>query len=96
LLSKAQKAVLYDWIEFYALIGKPLDIEGIQRLVADLAGKQPGKNWVYWFKKCWPQVSYSKPGGLDPKWAQNFNPSNVAGFYELLKAIYDAYPNLPP
>ena len=46
--------------------------------------------------KCWPQVSHSRPGGLDPKWAQNFNPSNVAGFYQLLRAIYDAYPDLLP
>ena len=27
---------------------------------------------------------------------QNFNPSNVARFYDLLKAIYDVYPDLPP
>ena len=41
-------------------------------------------------------MSYSRPGGLDPKRAQNFNPSNVAGFYELLKAVYDVYPNFLP
>jgi len=43
-----------------------------------------------------PDVCYSKPGSLDPKWAQNFNPSNVAGFYKLLKVIYDTYLDLPP
>ena len=96
LLSPPQEAVLYDWIEFCALIAKPLDVQGVLSLIAELSGKLPGKHWLHRFKKRWPQVSYSRPGGLDPKQAYNFNPSNVAGFFELLKVIYDAYPNLPP
>lgn len=96
LLSRPQEAVLSDWIEFRALIAKPLDIQDVKFLTYELSGRRPGKHWIYRFKKRWPKVSYSKPGGLDPKRAQNFNPSNVAGFYALLKAIYDAHPNLPP
>ena len=96
LLSRPQEEVLCDWIEFYALIAKPLDIEGIQCLAAELSGKVPSKHWIYRFKKRWPQVAYTRPGGLDPKRAQNFNSSNVAGFFKLLKAIYDAYPDLLP
>ena len=65
-------------------------------LVTKLCGRKPGKNWIDWFKKLWPNLCYSRPGGLNPKWAQNFNASNVAGFYKLLKAIYDVYPDLPP
>ena len=96
LLSPSQEGVLRDWIEFHALVAKPLDIERLQCLVADLAGRPPGQNWIYRYKRHWPQLAYSRPGGLDPKRAQNFNPSNVAGFYELLKAVYDVYPNFPP
>ena len=96
LLSPSQEGVLHDWIEFHALVAKPLDIECLQCLVADLAGRPPGQNWIYWYKRHWPQLAYSRPGGLDPKQAQNFNPSNVAGFYELLKAVYDVCPNFPP
>jgi hypothetical protein len=96
LLSPPQEAVLCNWIEFHALVAKPLDIEHLQCLVADLAGRPPSQNWIYLYKKCWPQLSYSRPGGLDPKWAQNFNPSNVVGFYKLLKAVYDVYPNFLP
>ena len=96
LLSDPQEEVLCDWIDFRALIAKPLDIQDIQCLTAELSGNTPGKHWIRRFMKRWPQVSHSRPGGLDPKRAQNFNPSNVAGFYQLLRAIYDAYPDLPP
>ncbi len=58
-----------------------------------MQGVLKSKHWIRRFKQRWPQVS--KPGGLDPKRAQNFNPTNVAGYYKLLKAIYDVYPNLP-
>jgi DDE superfamily endonuclease len=96
LLSDAEETTLCDWIEYYALVAKPLDIQGILNLAAEISGKQPGKNWIDRFKTRHPKLCYSKPGGLDPKRAQNFNPTNVAGFYDLLKAIYDVYPNLPP
>src|SRR6267142_1586997 len=96
LLSQSEEAVLCDWIGFHATIAKPLDIQGIQILASAVSGKQPGKNWVGRYKKHQPEVCQSRPRSLDPKQAQNFNPSNVAGFYNLLKAIYDVYPSLPP
>jgi hypothetical protein len=96
LLTEAEEITLHDWIEFYALIAKPLDIQGIQLLVAEISGKKPDKNWLDRFKNRHPEILHSKPGGLDPKRMQNFNPSNIAGFYDLLKAIYDVYPNLLP
>ena len=96
LLSQPQEEVLHDWIEFNALIAKPFNMEALQYLVAKLSERPPGKHWIYWYKKCWPQLSYSKPGGLDPKWEHNFNSSNVEGFFKLLKVIYDAYPEFPP
>jgi DDE superfamily endonuclease len=78
------------------LVAKPLDIQGILKLVAELSGKQPGKNWLNCFKMCHPKLCHSKPAGLNLKCAQNFNPSNIVGFYNLLKVIYDVYPNLLP
>ena len=84
-----------DWIGFRATMAKPLDIQGIQTLASAVSGKKPGKNWVGQYMKRQPEVCQSRPGSLDPKRAQNFNPSNVAGFYDLLKAIYDVYPDLP-
>jgi hypothetical protein len=78
------------------LIAKPLDIQDVKYLTYELSDMQLGKHWIYWFKKHWPEVSYSRPRGLDLKQAQNFNSSNVTGFYVLLKAIYDTHPNLPP
>jgi hypothetical protein len=96
LLSDAEEATLCDWIEYYALVAKPLDIQGILNLTAELSGKQPGKNWIDHFKTHHPKLCCLKPGGLDPKRAQNFNPTNIAGFYDLLKAIYDMHPDLPP
>jgi hypothetical protein len=96
LLTEAEKITLCDWIEFYALIAKPLDIQGILLLAGKVSGKKLGKNWLDYFKKCHPKILHSKPGGPDPKQVQNFNLSNVAGFYNLLKAIYNMYPNLLP
>jgi hypothetical protein len=77
-------------------MAKPLDIQGVQVLASVISGKQPGNNWIGRYKKQNPDLCQSRPRGLDPKWVQNFNPSNVAGFYDLLKVIYDVYPDLPP
>ena len=96
LLSKPQEAVLHDWIEFRALIAKPMDESDIKHITFELSGRGPGKNWLGRYKSRCPDLCSSKPGSLDPKRAQNFNPSNVARFYDLLKAIYDTYPDLPP
>jgi hypothetical protein len=74
----------------------PLDRDGIHSLVFDLSGTVPGSNWLSRFEKRHPEIRASWPGNLDPKRAQNFNPTNILNFYKLLKDIYDAFPNLPP
>ena len=61
-----------------------------------MSGNIPGKGWHRRFEKRHAELRSSKPGNLDPKRAQNFNPTNVAKFYDLLKSIFDTYPNLPP
>ena len=36
-----------------------------------------------------------KPDSLDPKWAQNFNLTNVSHFYKLFQEIYNTYTAIP-
>jgi hypothetical protein len=96
LLTQEEEVVLVDWIGHQATIAKPLDKHSVLTHVHDLSGSVPGKNWVNRFEKRHQEVRVSKPGNLDPKRAQNFNRSNVARFFDLLKGIYDVYPDLPP
>src|SRR5216683_7987721 len=70
--------------------------DGIHSLVFDISGIIPGSNWISRFEKRHPEICVSQPGNLDPKRAQNFNPTNICHFYKLLKDIYNAFPNLPP
>jgi hypothetical protein len=61
-----------------------------------LSGTIPGKNWHRRFEQRHLELSSSKPSNLDPKRAQNFNSTNVAGYFDLLKSVYDSFPTLPP
>src|SRR5216683_5488868 len=74
----------------------PLDKHDIHSLVFNISGIVPGSNWINCFEKRHPEIHVSRPGNLDPKRAQNFNPTNIHHFYELLKHIYNTFPNLPP
>jgi hypothetical protein len=96
ILSKPQETALVDWIGHQASVSMPLDRDGIHSLAFDISGVVPGSNWISRFEKRHPEICASRPGNLDPKRAQNFNPTNVRHFYKLLKDIYDAFPSLPP
>jgi hypothetical protein len=96
LLSEQQELTLVDWIDHRATTAKPLDRHGVQSIAFELSGTVPGKNWHRRFEKRHPNLRSSKPGNLDPKRAQNFNPTNVARYFDLLKAVFDAHPDLPP
>jgi DDE superfamily endonuclease len=85
-----------DWVDHQAKTAKPYDRQAVQALTFELSGVIPGKNWISRFEKRHPEVQSSRPSNLDPKRAQNFNPTNIRHYYNLLKAIYDAHPNLPP
>jgi hypothetical protein len=95
-LSKPQEATLVDWIGHQASVSMPLDKDGIHSLVFDLSGIVPGLNWIHWFEKRHLEIHASQPGNLDPKHTQNFNPTNICHFYNLLKDIYNTFPNFPP
>ena len=96
ILSPPEEKTLVDWIGYQAAVAKPLDREEIRSLMLDITGIFPGLNWIYRFEQRHPKICTSQPGNLDPKQAQNFNATNVAHFYKLLKDVYDAYPNIPP
>ena len=95
LLSSPQEKVLHDWIEYQALIAKPLDRRGIESLAFEMCGKLPSKKWIKGYERR-NNVHASKPAGLDPKQAQNFNPTNVQHFYRLLGGIYETHTTIPP
>jgi len=61
-----------------------------------MIGKVLGKKWIYHLQRCYNELHLSKPSNLDLKRAQNFNPTNVGGYFKLLKDLYSTYPNLPP
>jgi len=96
ILSKPQEMMLMDWIGYQANVAKPLDRDGVNSLIFDLSGVVPGINWINWFEQRHPEIHASWLGNLDPKCAQNFNPTNVAYFYKLLKDVYNTFPDLPP
>jgi hypothetical protein len=96
ILSKPQETTLMDWIGYQANVAKPLDRDSLNSLVFDLSGIVPGINWINRFEQHHSEIRASWPGNLDLKRAQNFNPTNVAYFYNLLKDVYDAFPDLPP
>jgi hypothetical protein len=85
-----------DWIDHQATTAKPFDRAGVQTLAFELSGTIPGKNWHRRFEQRHLELSSSKPSNLDPKRAQNFNSTNVAGYFDLLKSVYDSFPTLPP
>jgi len=96
ILSKPQEATLVDWIGHQASVSMLLDKDGIHSLVFDLSGVVPGSNWIHQFEKRHLEIHASWPGNLDPKHAQNFNPTDIRHFYNLLKDIYNTFPNFPP
>jgi len=85
-----------DWISYQAAVAKPLDREELCSLMLNITGIFPGLNWIYQFKQHHPEICTSWPGNLDPKRAQNFNMTNIAYFYKLLKDVYNTYPNILP
>jgi hypothetical protein len=96
ILSKSQEAALVQWISYQAAVAKPLNRDNINSLVFDISGIALGTNWIYRFEQCHPKICASQPGNLDSKCTQNFNPTNITHFYELLKDVYNAFPDLLP
>jgi len=96
LLPLNQELALVDWVGLCAITAKPFDLTGIQSMAYELSGSVPGINWHLKFQACHPEVLTSKPSGRDPKQAQNFNPTNIKNYFELLRTTYTDFPNIPP
>jgi hypothetical protein len=61
-----------------------------------MTGKHAGKNWHYRFSKRHPNLMLSKPTGLDPKRAKNFNKNVVDDYFEKQAQIDEKYDGIPP
>ncbi|KAM6490911.1 hypothetical protein JOM56_013615 [Amanita muscaria] len=76
LLRDAQEQVVCDWLQAEA------KATGVKR--------GPGKHWVEYFLSRHPQIKLSRPTGLDPKRAQNFNYTTVQHHFALLSKFLES------
>ena len=75
----------------------PLHPRDLCAHVLDLTGKLPGANWPYrYLKENSDILKVSKPQHLDPKCTQNFNQTNVEGYFQLRAQIEEQYGDIPP
>jgi hypothetical protein len=96
LLTIAQENTLCEWIIFMGLVGHPLSKTALYLKVAAISpilqerskksGKTelPGINWAYAFLLRHPELKLKRLTGLDPKRAQNFNPTVVSNHFTKL------------
>jgi hypothetical protein len=85
------------------MTGHPISKESLRAKVADISSilqkKQaqtgerhlPAKNWIYSFLERHPELDLKRPTGLDPKRAQNFNPTVVKRHFQLLGDFLNAH-----
>jgi Tc5 transposase DNA-binding domain/helix-turn-helix, Psq domain len=101
LLSMAQEETLCEWIKFMGIVGHPLTKAALRIKVAAISltlreeakatGKAclPGKNWTYGFLLRHPDLKLKRPTGLDPRRAQNFNPTVVKTHFQKLRKLIE-------
>ena len=78
LLTFAQQEVLITWCCYHSHLACPLTHLQLSQKVTEVAGHALGKNWVFHFLKKHANILYSGKGpGLDPKYAQSFNPKTM-------------------
>ena len=74
----------------------PLGPQTLRARAFALSGKHPGKNWHYRYMKRHPSLVLSKPSGLDPKRAKNFNRGVVQDYFNKRQQLEDKYDGIPP
>ena len=75
----------------------PLHPRDLRARVFDITGKLAGKNWHRkYLKRHNKTLKTSKLHHLDPKQAQNFNRTNVNGYFQLRAQIKKQYNGIPP
>ena len=88
-ISPEQESILVSWLEHLASTGHPVCKRTIKQRVEFMCGKKPGHNWIYRFLGRQPQITLSKPSGLDPKRARAFNRPSVQKYFNDLKDIVE-------
>lgn len=96
LLTPAEEQVVLDWCEHSSLSAKPLGPQELRTHAFAISGKHPGKRWHYKYSKRHPQLVMSKPCGLDPKRANNFNKNIVSDYFTKCQELEDKYGGIPP
>ena len=106
LLTAVEEKVVCEWAKYMGMTGHPISKDSLRVKIGDISsilqekrrktGIQhlPAKNWVYSFIERNPELKLKRPSGLDPKRAQNFNPSVVKHHFELLRDFLNAH-NIP-
>lgn len=96
LLTVVEEETLCKWIKYMGMTGHPFSREALRVKVAEISlllqEKQtrtgevqlPSRNWTYSFIARHPDLDFKRPTGLDPKRAQNFNPTVVKHHFQLL------------
>jgi len=86
-----------EWLVQYSKMATPLHSCDLCAQAFNLTGKLPGINWPQnYLKQNNDTLKASKPNYLDPKRAQNFNWTNVKGYFQLQAQIEKLYGGIPP
>ncbi|KAH9018843.1 DDE superfamily endonuclease-domain-containing protein [Lactarius pseudohatsudake] len=103
LLTTVEETTVCTWIKYMGMTGHPFSKEALRVKVADISsvlqekqrqtGEQhlPAGNWIYSFLNRNPNLELKRPTGLDPKRAQNFNPTVVKHHFQLLGDFLKAH-----
>lgn len=85
-----------DWCDHQSKIAAPYSHLDIRSIAYEMTGSIPGKTWHQHFECRHPELKLSRPSGLDPKRAQNFNKAAITHYFELCQKLKDDHPDLPP
>jgi hypothetical protein len=96
ILSAAQEQTVVDWCKLGSSSAIPIHPVKLRAYVKEIAGRLPSRKWHYGFIRRHPSLRLSRPNGLDPKRARNFNKDTVGEFFEMRKKLDNDYNGIPP
>ncbi|KIJ13520.1 hypothetical protein PAXINDRAFT_38740, partial [Paxillus involutus ATCC 200175] len=96
ILTPAQEEVLSDWCKLQSSAANPLHPSKLRAHVKDITGRLPSRNWHYLFLRRHKTLLISRPNGLDPKRACNFNKETVGEWFEMQRQLEEKYNGIPP
>lgn len=96
-LNDAQRNVTNEWLVQRSRMATPFHPRDLRAHVFNITGTLPGANWPRkYIKQNEDTLRVSKPSHLDPKCAQNFNRTNIEGYFRLRAQIEEQYGGIPP